>query len=79
MDQTQIALLRYTELLGLKKIEAEFWNSLEKKLSENNHYEQVNLKPLIKLHKSVNMAMMKMITTPPQAPVEAEGFTQIIE
>lgn len=84
METTKSALYKYTELLSLKKIEAEFWAKLEKKLSDNQHYERVNLKPLIKLHKSLNNTMMKMITTDPVVATgstdsvdEVEGFVKI--
>jgi hypothetical protein len=63
MDQKRSSLYLYSELVSLKKIETEFWNCLNKNLQHNQHYEHVNLKPLIKLQKTINNTMMRMIST----------------
>jgi hypothetical protein len=55
------AVFNYSELVSLRKIEAEFWTSLEKNLQQSKCFEKVNLRPLIKVQKSLNNAMMKMI------------------
>lgn len=52
---------KYSELLSLRKIEAEFWSSLEKNLNQSKSLDKVNLRPLIKLQKSLNNVLMKMI------------------
>lgn len=92
MDQDKSAIYKFTELVSLRKIEAEFWNILERNLKEDNHYAKVNLKPLIKLQKSLNNTMMKLISKTtddldvakaPPAPVvldsvdEVEGFVNV--
>lgn len=85
MDQKRSALYLYSELVSLRKIETEFWNCLDKNLQQNQHYEKVNLKPLIKLQKTINNTMMKLISSttddlanPPKPAVdsvdEVEGF-----
>ena len=80
MDQNPSALYNYTEFNSLKRIDAELWNSLSKQLQNKKCYENVNLKPLIKLQKSLNNRMLKMISetaresTPTKPPVdEVEG------
>jgi hypothetical protein len=61
-EQNKSALYQFTELASLRKIDAEFWNSLEANLKQNNFNTKVNLKPLLKLQKSVNNTLMKMIS-----------------
>lgn len=63
MEQNKSALYKYTELVSLRKIDAELWNSLDKNLQNNNGYENVSLNKFIKIQKSLNNIMMKMIST----------------
>jgi hypothetical protein len=67
------SVYKFSELASLRKIDAEFWSSLEKNLQQSKSLEKVNLKPLIKLQKSLNNTMMKMIAetavlTPSEKP-----------
>lgn len=81
MDQEKSALYKYTQLVSLRKIDAEFWNCLSTQLQTGKRYENVNLKNIVKLQKALNNAMMKMISEtaveskPPMDSVdEVEGF-----
>lgn len=81
MEQNKSALYKYTELVSLRKIDAELWNSLDKNLQNKNCYENVNLKPLIKVQKSLNNLVMKMISQtanvsmkPVESVDEVEGY-----
>jgi hypothetical protein len=51
---------KYSELVSLRKIEAEFWSTLEKSLKQSKSLDNVNFKPLIKLQKSLNNVLLKM-------------------
>lgn len=62
MDQKKSAVYLYSELVSLRRIEAEFWNCLDKNLQQKQYYEKVNLKPLIKLQKTINNTLMKLIS-----------------
>jgi hypothetical protein len=53
-------LYKYTELVSLRKIETEFWNTLEANLKECP-LDKINLKPLVKLQRGLNNSIMKMI------------------
>lgn len=61
-EQRKSALYQFTELASLRRIDVEFWNSLEANLKQTNFNTKVNLKPLVKLQKSINNTMMKMIS-----------------
>lgn len=61
MDQQKISSFKYTELSSLRKIEAEFWIVLLEILEQNARVEDVYLKPLVKMQKSHNNKLMKMI------------------
>lgn len=64
MEQKPTTLNRFTELVNLKRIENDLWNTLEKHLQDAKTYgylEQVNLKPLVKSNKSINNLLLKMI------------------
>lgn len=62
MEQDKGPFYKYTELKSLKTIENEFWTRLDNNLRQDHGYEKVNLKQLIKLHKSINNIMLKMIS-----------------
>ena len=61
MENKKNSVYKLTELSCLRKIEVEYWNTLEKNLQEGQ-FEKINFKPLHKLYKSVNNALMKLIT-----------------
>ena len=60
MDPQKMSL-KYTELSSLRKIEAEFWIALEESLRQDARVEDAFLKPLVKMQKSQNNKLMKMI------------------
>lgn len=64
MDPNKLSLSKFTELVNLRRIEADLWNTLEKLLHDarvHGYLEQVNLKHLVKINKSMNNMLMKMI------------------
>lgn len=81
MDQEKSSLFTYTELSSLRRIDAEFWKSLDKNLQQDNYYQKVNLRPLIKLQKSMNNTMMKLISQSSDGLAkgvdEVEGFVRV--
>lgn len=51
---------RYSEIVSLRKIEAEYWNILDNNIKRCPP-DKVNLKSLVKFYKNLNHSLMKMI------------------
>lgn len=56
----KILSYKHSELVSLRKIENEFWNTLENNLMIGD-YPCLDLKPLMKAQKSINNILMKLI------------------
>lgn len=75
--ETKTNSYRYSELTSLRKIGNEFWNDLDTIL-QTGKLVQTDLSPLIKIQKSTNNTLMKVIAKITDEKAEATMSNEVV-